>query len=131
MTLEFQLVSDPASVLASNVPAIDTVSAATQRSQAFHIELPRLEMSFNTLSSHAQGEFDALLSGEGLVLPCTMHTTLQQSIFNKDSRVQFFRSLANIKDIVCTLYRPYSNSHAAVANDKTAVAHLGRALLKE
>ena len=88
-------------------------------------------MSFNTLSSHAQQEFDALISGEGLVLPCTMHTTLQQSIFNKDSRVQFFRSLANIKDIVCTLYRPYSNSHSAEGNENTAVAHLGRALLKE
>ena len=42
-----------------------------------------------------------------------------------------FRSLANIKDIVCTLYRPYCNSATNVANDNKAVSKLGQALLKE
>ena len=131
MTLEFQLVSNPSLVLASSLPALANGMAAMPRSQQFQIHLPRLEMSFNTLSQPAQAEFDSLISGEGLILPFTYHTTLQQSIFNKDSRVQFFRSLANVKDILCTLYRPYCNSAASTDAGDSSLTALGRALLKE
>ena len=43
-TLEFQLVSDPASVVASTVAAVGGIHGATDRSQEWRIELPRLEM---------------------------------------------------------------------------------------
>ena len=131
VTLEFQLVSSPSLVVASNLAQIDNGMAAMPRSQKFEIHLPRLEMSFNTLSGPSQQEFDSLLSGEGLVLPFTAHHSLQQSIFNKDSRVQFFRSLANVKDIICTLYRPYVNSSATTDKGNEALTALGNALLKE
>ena len=131
VTLEFQIVSSPSLVVASPVLGIASGMQAMNRSQQFQIHLPRLEMSFNTLSGAAQAEFDSLISGDGLVLPFTMHTTMQQSIFNKDSRVQFFRSLANVKDIICTLYRPYANSAASSTAGNTALAALGQALLKE
>ena len=131
VTLELQIVSSPSLVVASPVIEIANGMAAMNRSQQWQIHLPRLEMSFNTLSGAAQHEFDSLISGEGLVLPFTMHTTMQQTFFNKDSRVQFFRSLANVKDIICTLYRPYANSSASTTPGNQALTALGQALLKE
>ena len=49
MTLELQLVSDPASVVASDVSGIADGMKAMERSTQWQIHLPRLEMSFNSL----------------------------------------------------------------------------------
>ncbi len=68
-------------------------------------------MSFNTLSSVGQAEFDSLISGQGLVLFLNSHTTLQQSIASRDPRIQFFRSLANVTDIFISLHREIDGTH--------------------
>ena len=41
------------------------------------------------------------------------------------------RSLANIKDIICTLYRPYVNSAATTDEGKLHMTNVGQSLLKE
>jgi hypothetical protein len=66
--------------------------------------------SSNTLSSAAQGEFDQLISGKGIVLNIDTWTTLQQTCLSQQPRVQFFRSLANLKDVFVTCSRAYVNA---------------------
>ena len=126
-TVELLLQVNCPSVCADTFATVNGV-AARDRSVFWGINLPRLCMSFNTLSSVGQAEFDSLIAGQGLVLFLNSHTTLQQSIASKDPRVQFFRSLANVTDIFCTLHREIDATHAIGGTEDNSDAK-GRVLL--
>jgi hypothetical protein len=136
LVYEFQLVSDPESVVASstvgnagagNPPG----NAAIARSNELEIQLPRLELNLIQLSSVADAEWNSLLAGEGLHMDVTQTVHLQTSIANKDPRVSFYRSLANVKQwFVTTVMEPFVSS-AVAANDNIYLTQWSKAFLKE
>ena len=107
IAIELLLVTSPKDVVVSDAP-VDPGEGIVQRrrSERWSINQPRLTYSSNTLSSAAQGEFDQLISGKGLMMNLNTWTTLQQTCTSSQPRVQFFRSLANITDmyVTCLLY---------------------------
>ena len=94
ISIEMLLVSSPKDVVVSDLAA-DPANGVFQRrhSERWQVNQPRLCYSSNTLSSAAQGEFDQLISGKGIVFNIDTWTTLQQTCLSQQPRVQFFRSL--------------------------------------
>jgi hypothetical protein len=80
ISIEMLLVSSPKDVVVSDLAA-DPANGVFQRrhSERWQVNQPRLCYSSNTLSSAAQGEFDQLISGKGIVLNIDTWTTLQQA----------------------------------------------------
>ena len=110
MTLELQLVPDPAEVCADTTPANTADSAAAveiKRSQKWHLELPRINIGFLQLSSVSASEWDAIIAPKGLHFAVSQYVALTHQVTDKSPRLQFFRSVANCEALCLSLFRPY------------------------
>ena len=138
LVFEWTLCSDPESVVASSTVANAAAGGAPgnapiARSHEWEIQLPRLELNLVQLSSVGDAEFNSLLAGEGLHMDISQTVHLQTAITNKDPRISFYRSLANMKQVFVTTYMdPFVASTLTAAEaDNIYLTQWAKAFLKE